>query len=166
MIVGGVPRFGGSSLSLTRSTRNRHGQLSPDGRWLAYFSDESGRREVYVMPFAPEDAAAGKPAGGKWQISTAGGQHPRWRGDERELFYLEPSSRKLMAAEVRASGGTFDHGKPQPLFELRITPDNYTLTHPYAASADGNRFLVGAEGEGPGEALITVVTNWPAAVRK
>jgi Tol biopolymer transport system component len=63
------------------------GRLSPDGRWLAYVSDESARNEIYVIPFSPESAAAGKPVPGKWQISTAGGVQPQWRGDGRELLY-------------------------------------------------------------------------------
>jgi Tol biopolymer transport system component len=78
------------------------GQLSPDARWLAYLSDESGRVEVYVQPFSPEDAAAGKPVAGKWQVSTAGGAQPRWRADGKELFYVAPGIVKLRAHTLKS----------------------------------------------------------------
>jgi Tol biopolymer transport system component len=90
------------------------GQFSPDSRWIAYTSDESGQDDVYVRPF-PSGA-------GKWKISTTGGQFPRWRHDGRELFYLSPD-RKLMVAAVKAGSGlqpVFEVATPQALFETRI----------------------------------------------
>ena len=81
--------------------------LSPDGRWLAYASDESGRFEIYVMKPPPEP-------GGKWQVSTAGGVEPRWRRDGKELFYVGLDGR-VMAVEV-GTGADFEVGKPQALF--------------------------------------------------
>ena len=80
--------------------------FSPDGRFLAYQSNESGRKEVYVQSF-PDP-------GGKWQVSTAGGVDPRWRADGKEIYYRAPDQ-KLMAVEVQA-GGDFPAGVPQPLF--------------------------------------------------
>ena len=74
------------------------GQFSPDGKWIAYSSDESGRREVYVQGFAPDRVPAA--AVGKWQISTAGGDKPRWRRDGKELYYIAPD-RKMMAVPVK-----------------------------------------------------------------
>ena len=71
------------------------GQFSPDGRWVAYHSNESGRHEVYVQPFPGP--------GGKWQISTSGGIEPRWRRDGKELFYIAPDG-KLMAAPIQSAG--------------------------------------------------------------
>ena len=83
--------------------------LSPDGRWLAYVSDESGRYEVYVQSFPG--------GGGKRQVSTGGGIGPRWRGDGKELFYHAPDG-KLMAVPVK-SGASFEAGAPVALFEFR-----------------------------------------------
>src|SRR5258708_119037 len=90
------------------------GQFSPDGHWIAYASDESGRFEVYVRPFPSGPA--------KWKISINGGEHPRWRGDGKEIFYLSPD-RKLMAAAVNgkaASQPVFEAQGPVALFEAHI----------------------------------------------
>src|SRR5262249_4262493 len=107
-------------------------RLSPDGRWLAYASDASGRNEVYVQSF-PE-------GGGKRQVSTGGGHYPRWRGDGRELFY-QAADGKLMAAPA-PRGESFEVGVPVPLFEFRAgTLQGFT---PYAVTGDGQRFLINA----------------------
>ena len=151
-------------LLLGTEFRETQGQLSPDSRWLAYTSNESGNPQVYVQPFAP---GWDKPMTGKWQISTMGGTQPRWRGDGRELFYFAPD-RKLMAVDVRATAQSFDRGTPQALFESRsaIGP-NTIFAMGYAVSADGKRFLMpvprGALGE---TSPLTVVVNWLAGVKK
>ena len=87
-----------------------HGQVSPDGKWLVGLPNETGQNEVHVQPF---------PAGaGKWRVSTSGGVFPRWRGDGRELFYMErPSNGKLMALDVKSSGFTFEAGTPKEHFD-------------------------------------------------
>jgi Tol biopolymer transport system component len=129
------------------------GKLSPDGRWVAYPSDESGRDEIYVAPF-PEPS-------GKWLISTAGGMWPRWRRDGKELFYLAPDN-TLMAVTVTAQGSKFSAGAAQPLFKSRPSLWRY----PYDVSPDGQRFLVISptdEGDSP---PITLVVNWPALLKK
>ncbi|MGH9657635.1 MAG: TolB family protein, partial [Bryobacteraceae bacterium] len=88
-----------------------HAQLSPDGRWIAYASDESTRNEVYVRPF---------PAGtGKWKVSLQGGVAPRWSRDGRELYFVAPDM-KLMAAAVKCSTGRFDASTPVELFDPRF----------------------------------------------
>ena len=92
--------------------RETQGQLSPDSRWIAYTSRESGNPQVYVQPFAP---GWDKPMTGKWQISTGGGWQPRWRGDGKELFYTA-ADRRLMAVDVKTTAQTFDRGTPQALF--------------------------------------------------
>lgn len=136
------------------------GQFSPDGRWVAYLSNESGRGEVYVVPF-PE-------AGGKWQISTAGGVQPRWRRDGKELFYLAGNT--LMAAEVNGDGTAFQVGAVRRLFEARLRTESYLAfgTGPvYDVAPDGQRFLVDVVGdEEAAPTLITVVTNWTRALGK
>src|SRR5262249_23619325 len=136
------------------------GQLSPDGRWMAYASDESGRREVYVRPFPAAD--------GKWRISTAGGEQPRWRGDGRELFYIA-SDRKLMAGGIKAGGsggeGGFEPGVPEPVFETGLVSLGQALFL-YEVTADGKRFLMNLRGEAVSETPITIAVNWLAGVKK
>jgi Tol biopolymer transport system component len=129
------------------------GQFSPDGHWVAYQSNESGRPEVYVTPFPGQR--------GKWQISTGGGAYPRWRHDGAEIFYLTPDN-KLMAAAVNGKGSSFEVGAVKPLFQTRASRNRYE----YAASADGQRFLINTAPEQPASAPITVVLNWTAGLRK
>jgi Tol biopolymer transport system component/predicted Ser/Thr protein kinase len=141
-------------LPLVRTDSNEvDGRVSPDGRWLAYASDESGRWEAYVAGFS-------RP-GGRWQVSNGGGSQPIWRRDGRELFYLA-ADRKLMAVSVR-SGTDFEAGSPVPLFQTR---SRYTGNVAYDVSADGRRFLVntlvGAEAIPP----ITVIWNWSADLKR
>ena len=142
------------------------GQVSPDGRWLAYLSDESGRSEVYVQPFAPENAAAGKPVTGRWQVSTAGGGQPRWRADGEELFYVAPD-RKLMSVEVKSNGIGFERSTPQPLFTLQVNvATSGVYVYRYAPAADGKRFLVSTDPQSSAEAPpLNVVANWLARVK-
>jgi Tol biopolymer transport system component len=128
--------------------------FSPDGHWLAYASDESGRYEVYVQPLPGP--------GSKSQVSTAGGGQPRWRGDGRELFYREPSGR-FMAVPVTIRGGSLEAGTPQTLFELRA---NATPGAQYDVTADGQRFVVSMPVREEGASPLTVVTNWPALLAR
>ena len=132
-------------------------QFSPVGRWVAYQSTESGRGEIYVVPFGPDGGATG----GKRQVSTAGGVSPRWRRDGKALFYIAPGG-KLMAAEVEGKGGSLAVGQVKALFgPLRVQGYFYDV------SADGQRFLtvVPAEQAIPAEP-ITVVLNWTAGLKK
>ena len=134
------------------------GQISPAGRWLAYTSNETRRLEVYVRPLSE--------SAGKWQISTAGGVQPRWRGDSKELYYIAPD-RKLMAVEIKATAQSFDRGTPQVLFESREDIPSVAASWGYMPRADGKQFLMsvapGAASEAP---PLTVVVNWLAAVKK
>ena len=91
---------------LNSTFSERTGAFSPDGHWVAYQSDESGRVEIYVRPFPGP--------GGQWQVSTAGGKAPRWRPDGTELYYIAPDSR-LMAASIAASGTALQPGLPTAL---------------------------------------------------
>ena len=130
------------------------GVFSPDGRWLAYASDESGRFEVYVQPFPGP--------GAKLQVSTAAGVQPRWRGDGRELFYREPSGR-FMAVPVTVRDGALEAGAPHPLFELRA---NSTPGTQYDVTADGQRFIVSVPVQAEGASPLTLVLNWPALLQR
>jgi hypothetical protein len=126
-----------------------HGAFSPDGGWVAYASDESGRMEVYVQPFAQP--------GTRSLVSTGGGSEPRWRRDGRELFYLAPDG-TLMAVVVTAAPA-FEIGTPQALFRPRVPAGSLFRTS-YDVTADGQRFLVNTVVEGAGATPITVVVNW------
>lgn len=126
-------------------------QFSPDGRWLAYVSDESGRKEIYIQPYPGP--------GGKWQISTEGGVEPLWNRNGRELFYR--SGRKMMAVEI-VTKPSFSAGTPKMLFEgaYQLLP---TISTPnYDVSPDGQRFLMlkSTEQAQPAPTQINVVLNW------
>jgi Tol biopolymer transport system component len=129
--------------------------FSPDGKWIAYTSNESGRLEVYIRPFPGP--------GGKWQVSTEGGWYPRWRRDGRELFYVSADS-KLMSAEVKANGTSLEVGAVRPLFETRPYYGLFSGSA-YDVAADGQRFIFAYEPQQSNSA-ITLVVNWPAALRK
>jgi len=135
------------------------GRFSPDGRWVAYRSNESGRIEIYVMPFAAAQ-------GGKWQVSTFGGDQPRWRRDGRELFYLAGNT--IMAAEVNGSGPAFQVGAVRRLFDVtrRTAPSPFGVGSVYDVTADGQRFLVSVVAEAEeAPSPITVITNWTTTLR-
>jgi hypothetical protein len=125
-------------------------RLSPDGRWLAYASDESGEWEVYVRPF-PE----GK---NKRLVSTGGGSQPQWRGDGKELFYVAADNR-LVAVPIVGTG-TFERGVSQPLFTTRIPAVLAPWRTNYAVSSDGQRFLVNSVSPEVAPAPITIAVNW------
>ena len=120
--------------------------FSPDGKWVAYFSDESGRNEVYVQSFPTPSE--------QWQISTSGGTMPRWSPDGRELFFLAADG-KLMSAPVK-TGAAFEAGPPAVLFPVRLREE----THPqYDISPDGTRFLLNSIAPRK-DAPLSVLINW------
>jgi dipeptidyl aminopeptidase/acylaminoacyl peptidase len=136
------------------------GQISPDGRWLAYVTDETGAFEIYVRP------ASG--TGGKWAVSSGGGRAPRWRGDSRELFYL--SSSHLMAVDVTSAGPAFVAGEPRELFSVSdlALGAGHSDHFAYAAAADGQRFLLTRRGSVATAAAspIVIVFDWAAGSRR
>ena len=127
-VAGGEPtRFLSSKGSET------NGQISPDGKWVAYASDESGAWEIYVTSFPG--------AAGKWQVSRGGGSEPRWRGDGKEIFYIAPNG-MLTAVPVNGQG-IFATGTPAPLFQIHgRAPISSTDVFTYDVARDGNRFLI------------------------
>jgi serine/threonine protein kinase/Tol biopolymer transport system component len=132
----------------------RQSRFSPNGKWLAYVSDESGRSEVYVRAF-PDGAT-------RYQVSTMGGVEPRWRRDGIELFYASFDG-WLMAVDVRAAGG-IEVGIPRPLFKTRFASFGAGEGRPvYVPKEDGQRFLINAVVEETASSPVTVVLNWPAA---
>ncbi len=127
------------------------GAFSPDGRWIAYQTTESGRFEIVVQAFPS--------AAGKWQVSTAGGTQPRWRADGKELYFIAPD-RKMMAAAVSVSGATFQAGTLSALFATQTIADgNSNLRQQYALSRDG-RFLIDETVETAMSTPITILLNW------
>ncbi len=142
------------------------GSFSPDGRWMAYTSNETGRNEIYVQPFPP--------SGLKWPVSPGGGVQPRWRRDGKELFYVagDAAEKSVMVAEARADGSVFAAGIPRALFTTRLNTQPTQPLGPgnqsggFAVSADGQRFVglipVGQARPDP----FTVVLNWTAGLKK
>jgi Tol biopolymer transport system component len=159
-----LPRFGERKpYALLQGSFNvGQGQFSPDGRWMAYTSDESGKAEIYVTPF---------PGGGsKWQISQAGGTSPRWRHDGKELFFLAADS-ELMAVDVDSSGSAFQVGSARPLFHvllktgvscLDVSPTSEQIS--FDAAPDGKWFVVNSPPAGS-PPPITLITNWAAELK-
>jgi hypothetical protein len=135
------------------SAAERNPRLSPDGRWLAYGSDESGRYEVYVRRFPVTDE--------KWQVSTRGGSWPYWRGDGKEIFYVGVDG-ILTAVPVSATGEAFSAGAPEPLFQTRFR--NLNMLRQYVASSDGKRFLLVHPAQDPAASPMRVLLNWRADI--
>ena len=164
-----VPMVGDRTPSVFLKTpfREGYGAFSPDGRWVAYESNESGRNEIYVRPFVPP-AAAGTPptsAGGQWQVSTAGGIYPRWRPDGKELYYLNPAG-AMMAAPITVTGATLAPGAPMVLFPTRIVGggEDAAQGRQYDVASDG-RFLINTELDTVA-APITLLQNWNPGAKK
>jgi serine/threonine protein kinase/Tol biopolymer transport system component len=164
-----VPLLGDRKPSVFLKTpfREAFGRFSPDGRWVAYHSNESGRLEIYVRPFVPP-GAAGTVAGaatGQWQVSTAGGAFPVWRPDGRELYYLDPAG-AMMAAPITVTGATLVAGAPVRLFPTHIVGGGVDAQRGwhYDVAPDG-RFLINTVPESAA-APITLVQNWRPDARK
>jgi len=130
--------------------------FSPDGRWMAYQSNESGRWEIYIRPFPGP--------GGKWQVSTNGGTRPRWRGDGQELFYLGFDN-FITVSETKLGSSTVEIGVVRPLFSFSRFGGGGTEM--YDVTADGQRFLV-VESAGSEETSspVTLVVNWLGQVKE
>ena len=155
---------GGQQFRLLASeAREGEAQFSPDGQWVAYTSNESGRDEVYVVPF-PVSMNSGQQHSaalqGKWQISIAGGHAPRWRPNGTEMFYLA-SDNTMMDVSVSKRSGTFVFESARPLF--RANPGFYNVS--YDVSPDGSKFIVNTAPE-ERTAPITVVENWLSDVNR
>jgi len=146
-----LPVAGGQPTPLTDGVQ---GAVSPDGRWLATVSKESGRYQVYVLPFPALDT--------RWQVSTAGGSWPRWRADGRELFFAS-DGQMLMSVPVRTANG-FEAAVPQPLFSLRSKTLNPVYPPEYDVDPTGERFLVCQVAEGSTRRTIELIADWRSAL--
>ena len=129
--------------------------FSPDGKWIVYQSDQSGRYEIYVRPFPG--------AGTQWQISTDGGTHPVWRADQKEILYESPDG-KLLSIDVSVSGADFESGSPKVLFQMRakIAPNRN-----FAISPDGQQILINmpAIDVGDQSSPLILVQNWTSLLK-
>jgi Tol biopolymer transport system component/predicted Ser/Thr protein kinase len=135
-----------------------HAMLSPDGKLLAYISNEARRYEVFVRQFPWAEG------GRQWQISADGGFEPYWRSDGKELFFLAPN-RTLMSVELTGTGSSFRHGPPRALFPTHVTwLENQAIGRHYAPSRDGQRFLIANATDRARTMPITVVLNWAAGL--
>ncbi len=151
-----LPLFGdGKPFPVVQSAfDNNFPSLSPDGKWIAYENNESGRAEVYVTAFPG--------AGVKWQASTAGGTRAAWRRDGKELFFLDPAD-NMMAVDVKTDGKTVEFGTPHILFHPSGVQNQQG---PYAVSADGKRFLMNVGDVKEESQPLTLVQNWTAELKK
>ncbi len=138
-----------ATLFLKTEFNEQQGQFSPDGRWMAYVSDESKEFQVYVRSF-PQ-------SGGRWQVSLKGGVQPRWRRDGKEMFFIGPGN-KVMSVPVKL-GATFEPGTPKELFATHMIPGGL-FGFLYAVTGDGQRFLINSTVGDVKQEPITVVVNW------
>ena len=140
---------------LSTPFNEQEGYFSPDGRWIAYSSNETGRSEVFVQAFPV--------SGAKFQVSTAGGAEPRWRRDGRELYYLGSDGR-MMAVNVEPQP-EFRLGVPRVLFQTALMGLGIALRR-YGVTADGRRFLMNVPVGDQEQAPITVTLNWTALLNR
>jgi hypothetical protein len=143
-------------LFLQTPSNEHQAEFSPNGKWVAYTSDESGKSEVYVQSFPA--------SGGKSLVSTDGGADPRWRRDGKELFYLS-TDRKLMAVPVNGET-TFEPGLPKGLFQTRVPALTVYDRNLYAVTKDGQRFLINTVVDEAVSSPVTLVLNWTAGLKR
>jgi Tol biopolymer transport system component len=142
----------GQMVKLGGHTNDSFGEFSPDGKFVAYMSDQNGRMEAFITSVADPNQ--------KWQVSNSGGFYPRWRSDGKEIFYLDASN-KMHAVSVESNGADVTLGSPQPLFSIVPRPQ----CRPYAVSADGQKFLVNTLVE-QSSPSVTVVSNWMSRLKR
>ncbi len=146
---------------LKTNFNERWARFSPDGRWVAYTSNESGHDEIYVRPFLEPAASTSKDgsSGGQWQVSTAGGIYPLWRSDGKELYYLAPEG-QMMAVPITVAGTALAPAAPVVLFLPRIYGGgtDTSLGRQYDITRDG-RFLINTVLDAA-SSPITFIQNW------
>ncbi|HKA21483.1 MAG TPA: protein kinase [Blastocatellia bacterium] len=157
-----LPTFGDKKeyLLLNSSFDENNPQLSPNGRWLAYATDETGNYEIYVQSFSTD----GRLGADKKRVSTSGGTFPVWRRDGSELFFVAADG-QMMSSSVKTDGSEFEFGPPKALFKTRMLAWG-TNFHEFDVSPDGQRFLIGTligEAKAPPP---MVILNWTAEIKK
>jgi Tol biopolymer transport system component len=131
-------------------------QFSPDGRFVAYSSDQSGAWEIYVQPFP-------NASDGKWMVSNGGGVEPRWSRDGRELFYFSGQTLTALPVTLRP---TFSSGAPVKLFDAPVLAGYTSDSHRWQVAPDGKRFLLLVKAGNNQGAPLDVIVNWPTLLRK
>ncbi|HWC65566.1 MAG TPA: hypothetical protein VG777_05755, partial [Thermoanaerobaculia bacterium] len=149
-----IDRPGSARPLIASKFSSSRASVSPDGRWLAFQGDESGRDEVYVTPLSG--------SGPRWQVSRDGGKEPEWSPSGAELFFVSPESRLFRVAVH--TGATFDAGAPEPLFPIEVSP--VLGRNRYLVSGDGKRFLVQSPARNREIPPVTIVLNWPRLVER
>jgi Tol biopolymer transport system component len=135
----------------------RNAQFSPDGKFVAYSSSETGTWEVYVSPFPAFNS--------KWQVSRGGGEEPRWRSDGKEMFYLAPGG-TMMSVDAKTGAG-FESGVPNALFPTHLRqPISAMDFFSYDVTGDGQRFLVNSKLDTSSSAPLSIILNWPSEMQK
>jgi hypothetical protein len=154
--IGILPMTGDAPRSWLLQTAANEGQarISPNAKWVAYLSDESGRAEIYVQSFPTP--------GYKRRISNDGGSWPRWRSDGTEVFYVAPGG--VVTSVPVTSGDRFSAGSPRPLFRSRGAGGPVGFIDPFEVSLDGQRFLLAINAPAPSS--IAVILNWPSLLRQ
>ncbi|MFZ0229540.1 MAG: hypothetical protein WAL41_21925, partial [Mycobacterium sp.] len=128
--------------------------FSPDGKWMAYANNETGRMEIYIQPF---------PGGaGRWQVSTAGGTKPTWRKDGKELYFFS-TDQQMMAVDVSQKGASLELGTPHSLFKATTVSGS---SGAYTVSADGKKFVMNTVLPQSITEPLTLITNWPADLKQ
>jgi serine/threonine protein kinase/Tol biopolymer transport system component len=152
-----MPLSGGGSPQPVPHTeaRGANGRFSPDGKWLAYESMETGREEIYIQPFPP--------TGVKFPISNEGGRTPRWRGDGRELFFVTLGGMVMAVPIDPTQSFRAGAGVPKPLFQARFF-SSLVHQYPYAVTQDGQQFLIITPGEETSAASVSIILNWHEAL--
>ncbi len=149
-----LSRFEGTTTPVaTTGFQERQARFSPDGRWIAYTSNETGNEEVYVQRWPPT-------GGEKWQVSVGGGGTPQWRRDGKELFYRQINGNKFFAVAVNTDARTFDAGPPELMFEAALR-----TAGSWRSSADGKRFLLNRPLRDESPTAVTVVVNWAEGLK-
>jgi hypothetical protein len=142
--------------------------FSPDGRWIAYTSNESGRYEIYVRPFLAKGPSGAPALGeGKWQVSRDGGATPHWAADGKQIIFASTYTETLATlrntVDVKANGNAFEAGVPQRLFQAPQLPSDFS----WDVTGDGKRFLIAApQGLATGPVPVDVMLNWPSVLKK
>jgi Tol biopolymer transport system component len=156
-----VPDGAAERLSINTSFNESHGKVSPDNRWIAYVSDESGADEVWVARFPSGD--------GRRQVSMGGGMSPQWGGEGKEILYISANKQLMTATFAGGQAGVY-LGSPRALFPLPMIAESDKLLYPtanaFVAVSNGQRFLVALRGPRPDAPPINIVVNWPALLNR
>jgi Tol biopolymer transport system component/predicted Ser/Thr protein kinase len=157
-----IPRASGKPITFAEGHRENNGSFSPDGRWMLYSAMPSNVREVFVQSL-PKEAGGVPNAVGKFQISTAGGGQPTWRGDGKEIFYVAADG-KMMSVPVESGESFFRLGKARALFQTTLNSSN--TIREYDVTPDGQRFLINERNNDSEDVPVTVIVNWPRLLEK